>query len=53
MILISKREVLELEKLGYKFGSDGILHKTYSKHPKYYMTTTNNALKDLEKIRKS
>lgn len=51
MILISKREVLELQKLGHKFGSDQVLHKTHTKHPKYYMTTTSNALKDLEKIR--
>lgn len=52
MILISKREVREMEKLGYKFGSDEVLHRTYTKHPKYYMTTTSNALKDLQKIRK-
>lgn len=30
-----------------------MLHHSYSKHPKYYLTEDKSALKDLEKIRKS
>lgn len=53
MVLISKSESVELQKLGYKFGDDGELHRSKSKHPKYYLTETRKALKDLFKIRKS
>ena len=48
-----KNESVELQKLGYKFGSDGNLHKSKSRHPKYYLTESKKALIDLEKIRKS
>ena len=53
ILLISKEESIELQKLGHKFGSDGSLHKSKSKHPKYYLTESKKALIDLEKIRKS
>jgi len=53
LVLISKSESVELQKLGYKFGDDGELHRSKSKHPKYYLTETRKALKDLFKIRKS
>ena len=53
IILITKQESIELQKLGHKFGSDGSLHKSKSKHPKYYLTESKKALIDLEKIRKS
>ena len=53
IILISKQESVDLQKLGHKFGSEGTLHHTYSKHKKYYMTETSKALSDLNKIRKS
>ena len=53
IILITKQESIELQKLGHKFGSEGTLHHTYTKHKKYYMTETSKALSDLNKIRKS
>ena len=53
IILITKQESIELQKLGYRFGSDGNLHKSKSRHPKYYLTESKKALADLEKIRKS
>ena len=53
IILITKQESIELQKLGYRFGSEGTLHHTYTKHKKYYMTETSKALSDLNKIRKS
>ena len=53
IILITKQESIELQKLGHKFGSDGNLHKSKSRHPKYYLTESKKALIDLEKIRKS
>ena len=53
IILITKQESIELQKLGHKFGSDGNLHKSKSRHPKYYLTESKKALADLEKIRKS
>ena len=53
ILLISKEESIELQKLGHKFGSDGNLHKSKSRHPKYYLTESKKALIDLEKIRKS
>ena len=37
IILITKQESIELQKLGHKFGSDGNLHKSKSRHPKYYL----------------
>ena len=53
IISITKQESFDLQKLGHKFGSDGTLHKSRSRHPKYYMTESNKALADLDKIRKS
>ena len=53
IILITKQESIELQKLGHKFGSDGNLHKSKSRHPKYYLTESKKALADLEKIKKS
>ena len=53
IILITKQESIELQKLGHKFGSDGNLHKSKSRHPKYYLTESKKALIDLDKIRKS
>ena len=50
---ITKQESIELQKLGHRFGSEGTLHHTYTKHKKYYMTETSKALSDLNKIRKS
>ena len=53
IILITKQESIELQKLGHKFGSEGNLHKSKSRHPKYYLTESKKTLIDLEKIRKS
>ena len=36
--------------MGYRYGDIGI-HKSKSRYPKYYLTETPKALKDLEKIR--
>ena len=47
IVLITKNEAHELEKFGYTFDKfGGMLHHSYSKHPKYY-------LRNLEKIRSS
>lgn len=53
IVQITKQESIELQKLGHKFGSDGNLHKSKSRHPKYYLTESKKALIDLDKIRKS
>ncbi len=53
IILITKQESIELQKLGHKFGSEGTLHHTYTSHKKYFLTESKQALADLEKIRKS
>ena len=53
IILITKQESIEMQKLGHKFGSEGNLHKSKSRHPKYYLTESKQALADLDKIRKS
>ena len=53
IILITKKECIELQKLGHRFGSEGSLHKSKSKHPKHYLTESTKALNDLDKIRKS
>lgn len=42
---------MELQKLGHKFGSEGTLHRTYSKYRKYFLTESKKAMSDLEKIR--
>ena len=39
--------------MGHKFGSEGTLHHTWTKHKKYYLTESKKALRDLDKIRKS
>lgn len=44
---------MELNRLGHRFGSEGVLHKSKSKHPKYYVTESRTALADLDRIRKS
>lgn len=44
---------MELQKLGHKFGSEGTLHRTYSKYRKYFLTESKKALADLDNIRKS
>ena len=53
IVKISKQESVELQKLGYKFGNEGAIHKSKSRYPKYYLTESERALFDLEKIRKS
>lgn len=53
IILITKQESIELQKLGHKFGSEGTLHHTYTSHKKYYLTESKKALEDLYEIRKS
>lgn len=53
IIPITKQESIEMQKLGHKFGSEGNLHKSKSRHPKYYLTESKQALVDLDKIRKS
>ena len=53
ILLITKQESIELQKLGHKFGSEGTLHKSKSRHPKYYLTESKKALIDLDKIKKN
>ena len=53
IILITKQESIELQKLGHRFGNEGTLHHTYTSHKKYFLTESKRALADLEKIRKS
>lgn len=52
IILITQRESVELQELGYSFGDNGFLHKSKSSHPKYYLTEDKDALKDLYELRK-
>ena len=55
IILITQRESVKLQELGYNFASrfeDGLLHKSKSSHPKYYLSEDKAALKDLYKLRK-
>ena len=40
-----------LYKMGHKFGDDGTLHRSKSRHPKYYLTESKEALLDLQMIR--
>lgn len=49
MIKITKKEAFEMRKLGFEKD----VHKTYSKHPTYYLTENKNALKVLSDFRKS
>lgn len=37
--------------MGHKFGDEGTLHHTYTKHKTYYLTEQKKALDDLNKIR--
>ena len=56
IILITQRESVELQELGYNFASrfkDGFLHKSKSSHPKYYLSEDKEALKDLYELRKN
>ena len=54
IVLITKKECVELQKLGHKFGSESTLHHTYRrKRKKYYLTESEKAMADLEMIRKS
>lgn len=53
IIIITKQESIELQKLGHRFGSEGTLHHTYTSHKRYFLTESKQALADLEKIRKS
>lgn len=39
--------------MGHRFGWDGTLHHSYSRHKKYYITESPKALQDLAKIRES
>ena len=52
IIQITKQEAFQLQDIGYKFGNEGI-HKSQSRYPKYYLTETSKALKDLKQIRKT
>lgn len=53
IIQISKKEAADLGNIGYRFGNYGMIHRTKSRNPKYYLTEDYKALKDLERIRKS
>ena len=53
IIQISKNEALELNSMGFKFGDSEMLHKSKTRHPKYYLTENPRALRALNKIRKS
>lgn len=53
IVSITKLESQELQQLGHKFGYEGTLHHSYSKHPKYYLTESKKALSDLEEVRKA
>lgn len=39
--------------MGHQFGWEGTLHRSHSRNPKYYLTESKEALRDLEKVRKS
>ena len=49
----SKKEALELNSMGFKFGDSEMLHKSKSRHPKYYLTENSRVLRALNKIRKN
>ena len=51
IIQITKQESMYLYKMGHKFGDDGTLHRSKSRHPKYYLTESKEALADLQMIR--
>lgn len=52
MVNITKKEALELNSIGVKFGTNGI-SKTYSSNPHYYLCESNYNLQQLNKIRKA
>lgn len=39
--------------MGHRFGYEGTLHKSKTKHPKYYLTENKSTLNDLREIRRS
>ncbi|WP_279287349.1 hypothetical protein [Eubacterium segne] len=39
--------------MGFKFGDSEMLHKSKTRHPKYYLTENPRALRTLNKIRKN
>lgn len=43
MIKITKKEAFKMRELGFEKD----VHKTYSKHPTYYLTEDKKALKEL------
>ena len=53
IVLITKKECVELQKLGHSFGSEGTLHHTWSRNRKYYLTESEKTMADLEMIRTS
>ncbi len=53
MLVITKREKDYLVNLGYRFGSNNVLHKTYSKHPTYYVTEKKEVIEILKKYREN
>lgn len=53
IVQIFKAESFALQKMGHKFGSEGVLHKSHSRHPKYYLTESKKALSDLNRIREN
>lgn len=52
IVLITKKEKEYLVEHGYKFGSGEMLHHTWSKNRKYYLTENPDVLLDLEEYRK-
>lgn len=51
MILITKDEKNHLVENGARWEKD--IHRTYSKHPKYYITESDKMIKALNKYRAS
>ena len=53
MIAITKNEAKTLQKrFGYGYGNEGLLHKSHSKNPNYWVTESPKTKKDLATIRK-
>lgn len=51
IIQITKNEAMALASMGFRFGSEGALHHTYSRHKKYYLTESPKNLNALKKLR--
>ena len=51
MVEITKKEVKLLEDNGYRFGD--MIHKTKTRHPKYYATENHKVMNLLNKYRQS